>query len=245
MVQPIDTSAAASTSMASPTARDAALLDSPMAATAAKPSAFGERTSTSSAGAASELDRPVMLRGVYRQTGQLGELAVPGCIVSALVKLGIAGMVGSLRLAKLPGAPVVVGTTEQARRDAAASPVAQQAGNWLPLSVQFGMPLCCLPLCKAVCLAAREAGFLSQDGRAAQAAAQMTLQAQLEELEEQFSEAATPAGSHAGPGNGSVRDGHDGAGRRLAWHDVARLPSVNLLFDSVNLSQLVGLGTAG
>lgn len=39
---------------------------------------------------------------------------------------------------------------------------------WVPLSAHLGVPLHCLPLCKAVCRAASAAGFLTPEGRRTQ-----------------------------------------------------------------------------
>ncbi|GLC36568.1 hypothetical protein PLESTM_000461100 [Pleodorina starrii] len=58
---------------------------------------------------------------------------------------------------------------------------------WLPLSVQLGVPLYCLDLCRAVCRAAQAAGFLTHEGRRTQLQSQRLLHTQLTKLLVQYS----------------------------------------------------------
>ncbi|GIM16671.1 hypothetical protein Vretimale_19263 [Volvox reticuliferus] len=77
--------------------------------------------------------------------------------------------------------------------DAAGAAVAvdDRGGDpWLPLSVQLGVPLYCLNLCRAVCRAAQAAGFLTPEGRQTQLQAHKVLQTQLTKLLVQYSHCA-------------------------------------------------------
>ncbi|GIL62622.1 hypothetical protein Vafri_16817 [Volvox africanus] len=74
---------------------------------------------------------------------------------------------------------------------AAAAAAEGRAGvSWLPLSVQLGVPLYCLNLCRAVCRAAQAAGFLTHEGRQTQLQAHKVLQIQLTKLLVQYSHCA-------------------------------------------------------
>lgn len=91
--------------------------------------------------------------------------------------------------------------------------------HWMPLTVQFGVPLYSLSLCKEVCARAREGQFLSPDSRAAHQSGQQLLQSQLWHLIQQYGAVNT---SDVNVVNASVVG-------------PVELPLNNLLFDGTNI----------
>ncbi|KAG1655890.1 hypothetical protein FOA52_006088 [Chlamydomonas sp. UWO 241] len=161
---------------------------------------------------ASRVDDDVSyVSGVERTSSILGRhasVALPGCVRRALAELGLGACVGALRMMLLPA-------TRPSASGSSSSGSSVSQPRWAPLSLSLGMPLQCLPLCRAVCGRATAAGFLSPEGRAAQAAGSLQLQGALERLIVQH------AGGASGPAAGSAPG---------AAHGV-REPAHNLLFD--------------
>jgi hypothetical protein len=148
--------------------------------------------------------------GVERTSSVLGRhasVALPACVRRGLAELGLGACVGALRMMLLP-----------ASRGGSGGSGAQP--RWAPLSLSLGMPLHCLPLCRAVCGRATAAGFLSPEGRAAQAAGSLQLQGALECLVSQ----------HAG-GASAGESAPAGSGRPPPLLSGVREPAHNLLFD--------------
>ncbi len=207
--------------------------------------------------------KPVEVRGILRRsTAEAVRVAVRPAVLRALRALGLAGGVGALRLVQLPSAgppraPLPAPPDEAEGGEGGGGAVRQHLlpGEWLPLSLHQGVPLYCLPLCKAVCAQAQAAGFLSAAGQSRQVEAQQTLQRRLDELVERFAwpllglrgrqqqsqqqqqqqqqaaGAAWPAGAGEG---GAGADGKAAGGAALSW-GVVDLPAVNLLFDGAAL----------
>jgi len=67
---------------------------------------------------------------------------------------------------------------------------------WTPIQVQAGFPLNCLPLCKLVCHAAGQVGFLTPSGRKRQQRQQLRLHQRLSALTSRFSQQPPLRWSH-------------------------------------------------
>jgi hypothetical protein len=137
----------------------------------------------------------MLLRGVNRRTARAASAHVPRGVVTAVRQMGLTRTTGVLRLLQLP-APTPSAAAAQAGlvlgSDVA---VADGSGSrWVPLSLHQGLPMYCLPLCKAVCGHAAAADFLSAEGQAAQVESQRMLHTHLDRL---VSEYGTPPSMRA------------------------------------------------
>ncbi|MEW5317390.1 MAG: hypothetical protein WDW38_008689 [Sanguina aurantia] len=140
-------------------------------------------------------------------------------------------------------------------------PMAGRPGvPWVPLSLQLGVPLYCLDLCKAVCGRAVSEHFLSPDGRAAQAEGQLILQHALHSLSSLYSADRPAEGADEGDSQfdpNDVRSGMSSLSLRGGWGlmpglsleagfvpgrvpelgaSTLELPACNLLFDGMHLT---------
>ncbi|MEW5307506.1 MAG: hypothetical protein WDW36_009896, partial [Sanguina aurantia] len=140
-------------------------------------------------------------------------------------------------------------------------PMAGRPGvPWVPLSLQLGVPLYCLDLCKAVCGRAVSEHFLSPDGRAAQAEGQLILQHALHSLSSLYSADRPAEGADEGDSQfdpNDVRSGMSslslrGGGGLMPGLSLEagfvpgrvpelgastlELPACNLLFDGMHLT---------
>lgn len=153
----------------------------------------------------------VMLVGVEQGCGEERSVWVGSPLVAALRALGLPHAVGFVRLMSLKG-KAGANVFEPGAAD-----------EWLPLSVQLGIPLYCLHLTRLVCDRAKEAGFLTAEGRAAQHEGQVQLDSHLRRLVQQY--ATNSACFHYDASNDH-------------FSPLADLPAANLLFDGCAIQQV-------
>ncbi|GLI62242.1 hypothetical protein VaNZ11_004837 [Volvox africanus] len=121
------------------------------------------------------------------------------------------------------------GSDFDATAAAAAAGEGRGGVSWLPLSVQLGVPLYCLDLCRAVCRAAQAAGFLTPEGRQTHLQAHKVLQVQLTKLLVQY--------SHCG------QDGSYGSATGLVAAAAAAAGEAAALTSDIRAASTVGSST--
>lgn len=201
-------------------------LPPPLPTAAAAAAAVGEEASRGSSGGSVELE------GVEHPSLAPCAVTLPASTCQALRDLGLSRCLGFLRLYRIAGGGQqgtdVDGSAELPGFAAtAADDGSGKEAAWQPLYVQLGVPLYCLPLCKAVCGAAlrHDAGFLTTPGRASALAGLEQLHSHLDGLVAEYGLCAR-----------WLNDA--GSGRQLGH--VVEFPAHNLLFDGLSVHK-VGL----